>query len=270
MATDYVLGSHADEIARLDAQSAAIEQPTGLLFQAAGIGPGMRVLDLGSGVGHVAQLVASLVGPEGSVLGVEQSAEALEVAETRRAQAGLANVRFVQGDVRTFEAGTEFDAVVGRLILFHLPDPAAVVRHHLGALRPGGIVAMVDYDIGAARNEPTTRTADLTALIEAAFSAAGAHPRIGARLARILREAGVDEVASFGIQAYLAPDDPHGPRLVAGVIHSLAPTIVSNGIATEAELDLPTLEQRIRDDLMENDAVLLPPTVVGAWGRRPG
>jgi tRNA A58 N-methylase Trm61 len=87
----------------------------------------MRVVDLGSGVGHVAQLVASLIGPEGSVLGVEESAEALEVAETRRGQAGLANVRFVQGDVRTFEAGTEFDAVVGRLILFHLPDPAAVV-----------------------------------------------------------------------------------------------------------------------------------------------
>jgi hypothetical protein len=57
---------------------------------------------------------------------------------------------------------------------------------------------------------------------------------------------------------------------VAGVVRSLAPTMVLKGIATEEELDLPTLEQRIRDQLVENDAVLLPPTVVGAWGRRPG
>jgi cyclopropane fatty-acyl-phospholipid synthase-like methyltransferase len=73
MSPEYVLGSHPDEMARLDEQSAAIEQPTRLLLQATGIGPEMHVLDLGSGLGHVAQLVASLVGPEGSVVGVEQS-----------------------------------------------------------------------------------------------------------------------------------------------------------------------------------------------------
>ena len=50
----------------------------------------------------------------------------------------------------------------------------------------------------------------------------------------------------------------------------MAPTMLSEGIATEAELDLPNLEQRIRDELAENDAVFLPPTVVGAWGRRSG
>jgi hypothetical protein len=102
------------------------------------------------------------------------------------------------------------------------------------------------------------------------FSAAGANPRVGSRLARILQQAGVDQVESVGIQAYLGPDDPRGPRLVAGVVRSLAPTMVSKGIATEEELDLPTLEQRIRDQLVENDAVLLPRTVAGAWGRRPG
>jgi SAM-dependent methyltransferase len=268
MSPEYVLGSHPDEMARLDEQSAAIEQPTRLLLQATGIGPEMHVLDLGSGLGHVAQLVASLVGPEGSVVGVEQSPELLEVAETRRADAGLANVSFVQGDVRTFDAGRRFNAVVGRLILFHLADPVAVVRHHLGALRPGGTVAMVDFDLGAARIEPQVPLSSLFDRIEVAFRAAGANPRIGARLARILQEADLEQVASYGFQRYLGPDDPGGPRLLAGVIRSLAPTMVSKGIATEEELDLATLEQRIRDELVENDAVLLPPTLAGAWGRR--
>jgi len=127
---------------------------------------------------------------------------------------------------------------------------------------------MVDFDIGAARVEPRVPASDVIPWIEAAFSAAGAHPRIGTRLARILEEAGLEQVESYGFQRYYGPGDPRGPRLVAGVVRSLAPTMVSNGIATEEELDLPTLEQRLHDQLIENDAVLLPPTVVGAWGRR--
>ena len=171
----------------------------------------------------------------------------LEVAETRRADAGLADVGFVQGDVRTFDAGRRFDAVVGRLILFHLADPVAVVRHHLGALRPGGTVAMVDFDLGVARIEPRVPLSSLFDRIEVAFRAAGANPRIGARLTRILQEADLEQVVSYGFQRYLGPDDPGGPRLLAGVIRSLAPTMVSKGIATEEEFDLATLEQRIRD-----------------------
>ena len=61
----YVLGSDEAEIARLDGQATAIALPTRLLLQIAGISPGMRVLDLGSGLGHVAFALAELVGSEG-------------------------------------------------------------------------------------------------------------------------------------------------------------------------------------------------------------
>src|SRR5689334_2745261 len=98
---EYVLGSSEEEVARLDLQAGAIAPATALLLQAAGIGPGMRVLDLGSGPGHVALMVAEMVGPEGSVLGVDQSAALLEVAERRRQEAGLANVAFESGDARS-------------------------------------------------------------------------------------------------------------------------------------------------------------------------
>jgi hypothetical protein len=76
-------------------------------------------------------------------------------------------------------------------------------------------------------------------------------------------------VTGFGIQGYLGPDDPMGPALVAGVVASMSPAIVAAGVATEAELDLPTLEARIAEALRRERAVLLPPTVVGAWGTRP-
>jgi hypothetical protein len=103
----------------------------------------------------------------------------------------------------------------------------------------------------------------------AAFRAAGADPAIGTRLTQILAEAGLAEVGGFGIQGYLAPDDPAGPPTIAGVVRSLAHAMVAAGIATEAEIGLDTLEARVRETLLEHHATVVLPTVSGAFGRRP-
>ena len=100
-----------------------------------------------------------------------------------------------------------------------------------------------------------------------AFSAAGASPRIGARLALILEQAGLQDVTTVGVQAYVPPHSRAGANLLAGVVRSLSTAIVKHRIATAEELDLPTLEDRIADELRRADAVMLPPTVVGAWER---
>lgn len=267
--SSYVLGSDPAEIARLDRQAAMLAHPTSVLLRSAGLRPGMRVLDLGTGLGHVAQLVAELVGPEGEVVGVDQSAAHLEVAERRRVEAGLANVRFVEGDVHAFRLDGELDAVVGRLILFHLPRPEAVLRHHAAALRTGGVLAVVDYDAGTVRAEPRVPLVEeVGTWIIGAFRSAGADPMVGARLGLVLRAAGLADVTTFGLQAYLGPNDPAGPALLAGVARALAPVIVSSGLATDDELAVETLEQRLAERLAAAGAVLLPPAVVGAWGRR--
>jgi SAM-dependent methyltransferase len=265
---EYILGDSQAEIARLDAQATAVAEPTRLLLRAAGLRPGMRVLDLGTGLGHVAMLAAELVRPDGSVTGLDQSAELLAIAEERRREAGEENVRFVEGDVRTWRGGG-FDAVIGRLILFHLPDAVDVVRHHAEALRPGGVAAFVDFDVGAARSEPPVPlVARIGGLITEAFRAGGADPTIGTRLALILRAAGLVEVQTFGIQAYVPPDDPYGGGLMASVAAALAPQMEAAGLATADELDLATLADRLQAELRGADAVLLPPTIAGAWGRR--
>jgi hypothetical protein len=78
------------------------------------------------------------------------------------------------------------------------------------------------------------------------------------------------DVSTLGVQAYLGPDDPHGPRWAAGLVDSLAPQIIGRRIASEADLGLDTLQERVAHELAANDAVFLPPTVVGAWGRWSG
>jgi ubiquinone/menaquinone biosynthesis C-methylase UbiE len=263
----YALGASDHEIARLDQQAASIDAATRVFLRAAGIGPGMRVLDLGTGLGHVAALAAELVGPQGRVVGVDNSARLLEVAAARAA--ARPQLRFVEGDVRTWRDDEAFDVVVGRLILFHLNDPVCVLRHHVEALRPGGLLLALDFDIGAARTEPDVpEVAEVARWVVAAFRRAGASPAIGTRLQLLLEEAGLAGVQGFGIQGYLAPGDPRGPALLSAVAHSLAPHILAAGLATPEQIDPEPLRARLADAVRAAGAVFLPPVLAGAWGRR--
>ena len=266
-ATTYVLGSSDQEIERLDRQSASIEAATRLLLRAAGITPGMRVLDLGTGVGHVAMLVADLVGPQGCVVGIDTSARLLDVAAARAST--RSQLHFVEGDVRSWRDTEPFDAIVGRLILFHLADPVSVLRHHAASLRPAGLLLALDFDLGASRAEPDLpMVSDALGWVKAAFRSAGASPAIGARLALLLAHAGLADVQGFGIQGYIAPGDPSGPALLSGVVRTLAPQIVATGLATPEQIGIDTLEARLADAVQASGSVVLPPTLAAAWGRR--
>lgn len=263
----YYLGSEDPEIARLELQAEFLDEPTRLLLRSGGIAPGMRVLDLGAGLGHVSRAVGDLVGSDGEVVGVDADPRMIEAA---RARTSAPHVRYVQGDVLRFSDAQEYDAVVGRLILFHLADPVAAVRHHLGALRPGGLVVALDFDVAAVHSVPEEPlTTWLRGLILTAFQRVGADPAIGARLQGILADAGVADVGGFGIEQYHPLGSPMGPRMISGVVHTLAPAIVGHRLATEEELGLETLEARITAALDASGSVLAPPVLAGAWGRRP-
>src|SRR5277367_3261279 len=67
-----------------------------------GIKRGMRVLELGCGVGDVSLGIAKLVGPTGLVVGVDESAESIDVAQRRATVAGQCYwTRFVTADLDT-------------------------------------------------------------------------------------------------------------------------------------------------------------------------
>jgi hypothetical protein len=109
----------------------------------------------------------------------------------------------------------------------------------------------------------------MTALVMRAFRAVGADPTIGSRLQNILGESGAQDVGGLAVAQYLSNDDPLGPAMLTGVVRSLAPVMIAHGLATEAELDLDTLATRAADSLRSAGSVLIPPILVGAWGRRP-
>src|SRR5262250_1523905 len=96
----YVMGRSADETRRLEERAKFFEPLTRHLFEDAGIGTGMRVLDIGSGPGDVSFLVAELVGPTGSVVGVDANPDVVRTAIARAEASHLMHVSFEGADVR--------------------------------------------------------------------------------------------------------------------------------------------------------------------------
>src|SRR5215471_1129862 len=135
---DYPLGHTDAEHERLIRQAACVGPITERFFREAGIGPGQRVLDLGSGVGDVAMLVARMVGPSGEVVAVERDRNSIAKASARVTEAGFHNVRFNESNVNEILDEKPFDAAVGRFILMYLPDPVAVLRSISQVVRVGG------------------------------------------------------------------------------------------------------------------------------------
>ena len=135
--SQYALGSTDAEHKRLIRQATLLAPLTERFFGQACIGPGQRILDLGSGVGDVVMLAAGLVGPSGEVVGVERDQRSIARARARVAEAGLNNAIFTQSDVRQLRVDKPFDAVAGRLILQFLPDPVVALQLMSQLVRPG-------------------------------------------------------------------------------------------------------------------------------------
>jgi hypothetical protein len=167
--------------------------------------------------------------------------------------------------VRDYRDREPFDAVVGRLVLLYTPDPVAVICHHAAALRAGGLVLVMEYDMPRARAVPAgSTTTAATRWVVDAFERAGLDPELGARLGTdVLPAAGLDPATAFGIQPFLPPAD--GARMVAGIVRTMLPVIERTGVATAAEIDVTTLDTRIARELRERHARFAAPALVGAW-----
>ena len=152
------MGRSDEETQRLIEQSRLFEPITRRFLKSAGIGTGMRVLDIGCGAGDVSLIAAELVGPDGEVVGVDTNSDILDTARERVRAAGFGNFEFLAGDAQTLELGGRFDALVGRLVLMYLPDPISVLKQIVKRLHHGGIVCFqeIDFTITRSYRNPDT------------------------------------------------------------------------------------------------------------------
>ena len=256
----YALGHSEQELERLSRQAQAFEPFTRQLLQQAGINTGMRVLDVGCGSGDVAFLAADLVGPTGEVIGADCAAAAAQRATARAQARDLRNVKFLEGDPTEMQFDRPFDAVIGRLVLMYYPDPVDAVRRLAGHVRAGGLIIFQEFDIANCRSLPPAPTFERhISWIRQTLSATGARTQLGLELYSVLVAAGLPR-PTMRMDAVIGggPDCPVY-ELVAEVTRSLLPVMEKLKIATATEVDVASLAQRLRDEVVAAKGVVLLP-----------
>ena len=265
----YALGHSEQELERLSRQARTFEPFTRQLLQQAGINTGMRVLDVGCGSGDVAFLTAELVGPTGVVIGADRAAAATQRATARAQARDLRNVKFLEGDPTEMEFDRPFDAVIGRLVLMYYPDPVDAVRRLARHGREGGLIIFQEFDFANCRSLPLAPTFERhISWIKQTLSATGARTQLGLELYSVFVAAGMPG-PSMRMDALIGggPDCP-AYELVAEVTESLLPAMEKLKIATAAEVDASSLAQRLRDEVVAANGVVLSPGLIGSWSRK--
>ena len=171
----------------------------------------------------------------------------------------------MEGGISEPAPGGPFDAIVERLSLWTVPDPASVLREQVTVLRPGGLVVPIEADLAQLRWLPDTPfSIQAKSWIAEAFARAGL-VMLGPRLRAVVQEAGLRPLGTIGIQPHHGPDDPAGIAAVVETIRNAAPLIVGTGVATAEELGVDTFEQRLTDELRRASAVIANPVLLSAW-----
>jgi 2-polyprenyl-3-methyl-5-hydroxy-6-metoxy-1,4-benzoquinol methylase len=266
MADAYALDNTAAEQVRLNRQAALLRPITERLFRAAGIGPGMAVLDVGCGVGDVSVIAAELVSKSGRVVGFDRDARQVSTAKARFADKATAS--FVQATIDDPPEG-EFDAIVGRFVLMHQPDPDAAISSLIRRVRPGGVVAFVENNLRPDGSQlvywpPTPLSERIRAWIARGFGPA--HHLLGLQLPSVFRRAGLVPIPPYETAAIIYEGRDHA-EMWAELIRSMLPTLIALGVDPD-DIDIDTLAERLYAEGGDEHISVLGP-VIGVWARKP-
>lgn len=272
---DYVLGHSDREVRRLGLQAALLRPGTERILRAAGLGPGQRILDIGTGAGDVARLAAGLVGSSGSVIGLDRETSILEQARARTVDTGLRSVNYEEGTLDTLPAARTFDVVMCRYVVCHQPDHVAFLRQAAARVRPGGTLIVMEPgspdlvrpDMIANEVWSCPRVAlfeEVRDLMLAGLEWGGACPQIGRGLVRLFRAAGLPEPTILLDVPTGGPASPIA-ELLCLTLEVLVPVLERHGITTAGRLGIETLPARVQDAVVEASSQVRLYELAGAW-----
>jgi ubiquinone/menaquinone biosynthesis C-methylase UbiE len=266
--SDYVLGHTKREQQRLIRQARLLAPATEQFLREAGIASGMRVLDVGCGVGDVTMLVAQLVGPQGKVISIDADEASLATARKRAAAFGLDNMTFHRAEISAFADVELFDAVIGRLVLEFVADPAATISHLCRLLRPGGIMAFQEpsWKIWLTYTSHLPLRTAVTTIVRDTFVASGANTEMELPLYRAFTAANLTP-------AELRVALPVGDSLeFRGLLHELLLAVWERAqtlrLPLESLGDPTTLASRLDDELDAHRSFASFVGLVGAFARK--
>ena len=262
----YTLATGEKAVSRLDLLERIFGTRTRDLLSVAGLCPGMRVAEIGCGIGLTAQWISAKVGASGSVVAVDSSSEQLEIASRRAAEVDIKNLSFKKGDA--YESGLtrdSFDLVYARFLLCHVADPARALTEMRSLLKPGGTLVCEDHDDGGIFTEPTTHAYKrLVEISDAVNRSRGLDSYIGLKLPRLFRAVGFSQLDLRVQQIALLGGEEK--RFWELTLRESAPAILAAGASTPAELEVICDEMhRIARD---ESILLMLARVTQVWARK--
>jgi ubiquinone/menaquinone biosynthesis C-methylase UbiE len=232
----YAIHDRPGDYERLQALARMGRAETVGLLARAGVGPGMRCLDLGCGAGAVTLELARMVGPDGHVTGVDADAAVLDVARADAAREGLANVEFLVGDVLEVADSSAFDVVSCRLLLHHVSRPVELLRRMWAAVAPGGAIAVEDADFDGLFCDPPNDGFEFYRRLYAQVVARrGGDASVGRKLHRYFVAAGIPDPRMSVLQR--ADVEGEAKRLALWTLEATAEASRAEGLASAEEID---------------------------------
>src|SRR5262245_10563177 len=230
----------------------------------AGLRPGLRVADLGCGVGMVTALLAELVGPEGHVVGIGVSGAQLAQAR-EELPAGCRATRLVEASATDTGLPSEsFDLVYCRFLLIHLPEPERALREMRRLLKPDGILVCEDGDLTASGSQPPSALGAFADLFGRLGPSRGVDYTLGRRLFQMVLAAGFPAPDITFNQPVLARGE--NKRLLELSVAEAGPAFVEAGLITAEELERTLVEmRRLASD---ETVVAVLPRMSQVWARK--
>ena len=235
------------------------------LLLGAGLRRGMRVADVGCGVGLVTALLAQLVGPEGQVVGIDFSGAQLAQARQRLASVG-ANASFVEASATdTGLPPGSFDLVYCRFLLLHLPDPERALGEMRSLLKPEGLLVCEDGDLTSAGSEPPSALAAFADLWGRLGPKRGLDYTLARRLFQMVLAAGFPAPEITFNQPVVARGE--NKRFLELSVAEAGPAFIDAGLITAEALDRTLAEMRRLN--ADGTVLAVMPRMTQVWARKP-
>jgi ubiquinone/menaquinone biosynthesis C-methylase UbiE len=237
---------------------------TRALLERAGVVPGLRCIDIGCGGGQVTMEIAGLVGPGGSVVGVDTDEVKLGLAQQAAADRQLGNVTFAAVDARAWDEPGAYDVVYSRFLLHHLSQPDRLLRRMWAAVAAGGVLIVEDADFDGWCCDPPNEGLEL--FLDAyrkVLARRGGDDAIGRRLYRCFLAA---EIPDPQVSLVQGVHEGEAKMLAWSTLEATAEAIISEGLAAPGEITAALASlRRFTDDPR---TLICGPRVFQVWSRR--
>jgi ubiquinone/menaquinone biosynthesis C-methylase UbiE len=237
---EYVLGYTSAEYERLNLQAQGWEPVTSQAIAQAGLRSGMSALDIGCGTGAAMQLLGQVVGPTGSVTGVDIDPRLGSLTIERLRSQGPEIYRVVEADFMSaddFKGDNSFDLVFARLLLFHIPNPALALSRMWNWVKPGGTLLILDLDMSSQRLFSGFSEVDKAVkLVREIMAASGKDVEIGSRMPEHFESSGIGTPDACEVHSAVSKTLA-GYGMTRQTLRSLRQAAISCGIADGAALD---------------------------------